>query len=225
MSTLALFDLDHTLIAEDTDALWGRFLVEHGVLNGAVYEREKQRFLAEYRVGKLNIEEFIRFALIPYARNDRDRLLQWREQFVRERIQPLLSDPSRALVNRHRNAGHTLLLVTATNDFLTAPIAEMLDIEHLLATPLEMSDGAFTGRTAGPPCFREGKLFYLERWLADNRGDLSQSWFYSDSHNDLPLLERVGNPVAVDPDDILRELATERGWPILSLHGSDPGGH
>ncbi len=222
MSTIALFDLDHTLIADDSDALWGRFLVEQGVLDSEDYEREKQRFLSEYRQGRLDIEEFIRFALAPYAAHDYALLLQWRERFVEEKMRPLISDAARALLDRHRDAGHVLLIVTATNEFLTRPIAELLEVEHFLATPMERINGNYTGRTAGPPCFREGKLFYLERWLEANEHDLEGSWFYSDSHNDLPLLERVSNPVAVNPDETLRRIAGERDWPVVSLHDTDP---
>lgn len=218
MSTIALFDLDHTLIAEDSDALWGRFLVELGVVDGEIYDREKHRFLSEYREGRLDIEEFIRFALAPYAAHDYALLLQWRERFVEEKMRPLISDGARALLDRHRDAGHVLLIVTATNEFLTRPVAELLQVEHLLATPLEQVNGNYTGRTAGPPCFREGKLFYLERWLKAHGHSLKGSWFYSDSHNDLPLLERVSNPVAVNPDATLKRIAEERDWPVVSLH-------
>lgn len=219
MSTIALFDLDHTLISEDSDALWGRFLVELGVLDGKDYEREKHRFLSEYREGRLDIEEFVRFALAPYAAHDQALLLQWRERFVEEKVRPLISDAAHALLDRHRDAGHILLIVTATNEFLTRPIAELLHVEHLLATPLEQANGNYTGRTAGPPCFREGKLFYLERWLDTHGHSLKDSWFYSDSHNDLPLLERVSHPVAVNPDDTLRRIAEDRDWPVVALHG------
>jgi len=221
MSTIALFDLDHTLIAEDSDALWGRFLVEMGVLDGEDYEREKTRFLSEYRQGRLDIEEFVRFALAPYAAHDYTLLLEWRERFVEECMRPLISDAARALVDQHRDAGHVLLIVTATNEFLTQPVAKLLDVEHLLATPMERVNGNFTGRTGGPPCFREGKLFYLERWLGAHDHNLEDSWFYSDSHNDLPLLERVSHPVAVNPDETLQRIAEERHWPVLSLHDAD----
>jgi HAD superfamily hydrolase (TIGR01490 family) len=216
---LAIFDLDNTLLAGDSDYLWGVFLAEQGVVDGEHYERENQRFYDEYKAGKLDIFEFLRFSLRPLKENDPERMRSLRTQFVREKIEPLISDQARALVEQHRQAGDTLMIITATNAFVTAPIAEIFGIPHLIATDPEMVDGRYTGEVAGTPSFQQGKVERLDQWLASHGGDLQGSLFYSDSHNDIPLLERVDEAVAVDPDDILRDTAKERGWRVLSLHG------
>ncbi len=214
---LAIFDLDNTLLAGDSDYAWGEFLIEQGLVNGEAYRRENERYYAEYRAGTLDILEFLAFALKPLAQHDRATLEAWRARYLREKVAPMITDEARALVERHRAAGDTLVVITATNSFVTAPIARMFGIEHLIATEPELRDGRYTGRVAGVPCFREGKVVRLEQWMAQHGQSLTGSWFYSDSHNDLPLLERVTHPIAVNPDAILRREAERRGWPILTL--------
>ena len=216
---LAIFDLDNTLLAGDSDYLWGRFLVEKGIVDGEQYERENERFYADYKAGKLDIHEFLRFSLKPLSRHSQQELAQWREEFIEEKIMPIISDQARELVEKHRQAGDLPLIITATNAFVTAPIAERFGIDHLIATEPETLDGHYTGEVAGEPSFREGKVKRLNAWLDEFRQTLEGSWFYSDSHNDLPLLEQVDNPVAVDPDSTLAEVAKQRNWPILQLHG------
>ena len=215
--SLAIFDLDNTLIGGDSDYLWGQFLAERGLVDGERHERENQRFYDEYRAGTLDIHAFLAFMLKPLAEHPLADLLAWRAQFIEEKIDPILLPKATALLDRHRTAGDTLLIITATNRFITAPIAERLAVAHLLATEAEFSDGRYTGRSVGIPCFRQGKVARLSEWLAETGHDLTESWFYSDSHNDLPLLHQVAHPVAVDPDEALASHAAERGWPMISL--------
>lgn len=212
---LAIFDLDHTLLAGDSDYLWGRFLVEQGLVGGSYYERENQRFYDEYRKGTLDIQEFLRFALKPLAERDMDTLAQLHQRYMRDKILPIISEDTRALLQSHLDQGHTLIIITATNRFVTAPIARELGVPHLLATDPEVQNGRYTGRVSGIPCFREGKVQRLELWLREHGLNLARSWFYSDSHNDLPLLERVTHPVAVNPDETLETHALAKQWPIL----------
>jgi len=219
---LALFDLDNTLLAGDSDYLWGVFLSEKGVVDRATYENENERFYREYKEGRLDIFEFLAFSLRPLAENDPDRLHAWREEFVSEVIDPLITEDARLLVEMHRKRGDTLVVITATNAFVTAPIVARFDIPHLIATEPERIDGRFTGRVAGVPCFREGKVKRVRSWLEGRDERLEDAWFYSDSHNDLPLLERVSHPMAVDPDPTLETVAAERGWPVLYLHKEAP---
>lgn len=215
--SLAIFDLDNTLIAGDSDYLWGRFLVARGIVDGDEYERLNERFFQDYQEGCLDIGAFLRFALRPLSENARADLLAWREVFIAEIIEPVILPKAIDLVEDHRRRGDLLLIITATNAFVTAPIASRLGVPHLIATTPEEIDGRFTGDVAGIPSFREGKVTRLEQWLRETGRDLEGSHFYSDSHNDLPLLERVTHPVAIDPDPILRERAMARGWPIRSL--------
>jgi HAD superfamily hydrolase (TIGR01490 family) len=216
---LAIFDLDNTLLAGDSDYLWGRFLVEKGAVDGIHYERENERFYQLYKEGRLDIHEFLRFSLAPLRRYSRTRLEAWRAEFLDTHIDPLISEQALQLVQKHRQAGDTLMIITATNAFVTRPIAGRFGIEHLIATEPETLDGHYTGEVAGEPSFREGKVRRLQAWLDQHDADLQGSWFYSDSHNDLPLLEQVDHPVAVDPDDALMQVASDRQWPILQLHG------
>jgi len=218
---LAIFDLDNTLLAGDSDYLWGRHLVSIGVVDGERYEAANQRFYDDYRAGVLDIDAFLSFSLRPLAENHPADLLRWREEFVSRHIEPLILPAARALVDRHRAAGDTLMIITATNAFVTSPIAERFGIEHLIATEPERVDGRYTGAVAGIPAFREGKVARLEQWLAKHGADLAGSHFYSDSMNDLPLLEQVAHPVAVDPDPRLAAVARSRGWPLLSLRDGD----
>ncbi len=216
---LAIFDLDNTLLAGDSDYLWGLFLAEEGIVNREEYERENERFYREYHEGRLDIQEFMRFALRVLKDNEPEDLLRWREQFVREKIAPIVPNAAVALVERHRAAGDTLMIITATNAFVTAPIAAHFGIPHLIASIPEEREGRFTGQLAGTPAFQAGKVERLRQWLAEEGGDLTGSHFYSDSHNDIPLLEQVERPVAVDPDETLARYARARGWPIISLRG------
>ncbi len=215
--SLALFDLDNTLLSNDSDYLWGQFLVEQGLVDGEFYERENQRFYDAYRAGTLNIHAFLAFMLKPLTEHPLPELLAWRAQFMREKIEPIILPKALALLDRHRTANDTLLIITATNRFITEPIAARLGIANLLATEIELIDGRYTGRALGTPCFHQGKVERLQQWLAETGYDLHKSWFYTDSRNDLPLLNLVAHPVAVDPDQTLAEHAAAHGWPIISL--------
>lgn len=215
--SLAIFDLDNTLIAGDSDYLWGQFLVEQGAVDKHQYADANAKFYEEYRQGTLNIREFLRFSLQPLTQHSPEQLYQWRNQFIQEIIKPLLLKSAQQLIARHRDRGDTLLVITATNRFVTEPITELYGIANLLATPPEFIAGRYTGNFTGVPCFQEGKVKLLEEWLKTSAETLEGSWFYSDSHNDLPLLKRVDNPVAVDPDDTLNQFATVANWPIISL--------
>ena len=216
---LALFDLDNTLLAGDSDYEWAQFLIEQGVLERERYEARNQEFFDQYKAGTLNIMEFLDFQLKPLAQHPRAVLDQWHEQFMIKKIYPMLRAPARALVNKHM--WDVRVVITATNSFVTAPIARLFGIEHLIATEPEQRDGQFTGGVTGLPCFKDGKPKRLQTWLAE-RGETWASydrvWFYSDSHNDLPLMTLVSDPVAVDPDDKLRAHAVAAGWPVMSLN-------
>ena len=217
---LALFDLDNTLLAGDSDFEWAQFLIEQGVVDREVYEARNQHFYDRYKAGTLDIYEFLDFQLKPLARHPRSVLDSWHREFMTRKILPIVRESARALVERHR--GDLRAVVTATNSFVTEPIARELGIDHLIATEPEQRDGEFTGTVSGTPCFREGKVQRVEAWLEHQGRSLDsfrESWFYSDSLNDLPLLSRVTHPVAVDPDDTLRAHATLHGWPVISLAG------
>jgi len=215
---LVLFDLDNTLLAGDSDFEWAQFLIEQGVLDREVYEARNQEFYDHYKAGTLDILEFLDFQLKPLSRHPRAVLDAWHREFMTRKVRPMIRDSARALVERHH--GDVQVLITATNSFVTAPIAREFGIEHLIATEPEQHDGEFTGRVVGAPCFREGKVARLENWLAQQNRTMAsfdESRFYSDSLNDLPLLSLVTHPVAVDPDATLRAHAEKHGWPIISL--------
>ena len=214
---LAIFDLDNTLLRGDSDHAWGRFLIENHIVDGEDYERENERYYTQYQAGTLDIMEFLAFALKPLAAHDRASLDGWHRQYMLAKVLPMITPAARALVNKHRAQGDTLVIVTATNRFVTAPIAREFNIDHLIATEPEERHGRFTGKVAGIPCYREGKVTRLQSWMQEQRQTLQGSWFYSDSHNDLPLLSIVDHPVAVNPDDILRHEAQKHGWQILQL--------
>ena len=214
---IALFDLDNTLIAGDSDYLWGCFLIEQGIVDGSVYERENQRFYDQYKVGELDIHEFLDFQLRPLAEHSMGTLRLWRSQYIEEKITPILLQKAHNLIGKHRDQGDTLVVITATNRFITEPIAGLYGIRNLLATEPEIVEGQYTGGVTGVPCFQGGKVTQLAGWLDDNRQSLNDSWFYSDSHNDLPLLNKVTNPVAVDPDEILERHASDHSWQTISL--------
>jgi len=217
---LALFDLDNTLLAGDSDYEWAQFLIERGVLDRGSYETRNDEFFRRYQAGTLDIYEFLDFQLAPLARHPRAELDAWHAEFMDAKVRPMIGDRSRELVERHRRAGALCAIVTATNSFVTGPIAREFGVAHLIATEPEARAGRFTGKVAGTPCFRDGKVVRLGEWLAAIGRPLASfaaSSFYSDSHNDLPLLERVTRPVAVDPDDALRQVAESRRWQIISL--------
>ena len=224
--SLAIFDLDNTLIADDSDYLWGQFLVDQGVVDKDNYEKANAKFYDDYKQGTLDIVEFLRFSLRPLADNKPEQLFQWRTQFIQEIITPILLQPARQLIAKHRERGDTLIVITATNRFVTEPIVELYGIKNLLATTPEFANGKYTGGFNGIPCFQEGKVKLLKEWLTSSTETLKGSWFYSDSHNDFPLLKLVDNPVAVDPDDKLNKFARAAEWPIISLRqGSCPAEH
>ncbi|HJQ62495.1 MAG TPA: HAD family hydrolase [Burkholderiales bacterium] len=216
---LILFDLDNTLLAGDSDFEWAQFLIEQGVLDREVYEVRNQAFFDQYKAGTLDIHEFLDFQLKPLSRHPRTVLALWHQQFMARKIMPIIRENARNLVARHR--ADLCVVITATNSFVTRPIAREFGIENLIATEPEERDGEFTGGVAGTPCFRDGKVARLDTWLAAQGRPLhsfAESWFYSDSLNDLPLLSRVTHPVAVDPDDTLRSHAGSHGWPVISLN-------
>lgn len=216
---LALFDLDNTLLAGDSDFLWGRFLIDSGVVNAAEYEEQNRRFHEQYQAGELDIHAYQRFALQPLLDNPLVEMQALRARFVEEYIRPIVAVGAARLLARHRARGDQLAIITATNRFVTEPIAELLGVDELLATEPKCVDGRYTGAIAGTPCYREGKIARLREWLDAHGGEYGDTWFYSDSHNDIPLLETVEHPVAVDPDETLAATARERGWPIVSLRG------
>jgi HAD superfamily hydrolase (TIGR01490 family) len=215
--TLAIFDLDNTLIADDSDYLWGKFLGEQGIVDRLVYDKINAQFYEDYQNGTLDMIAFLRFALEPLAAHPIEQLHNWRQDFINSIIKPLLLDRAKALIEKHRAQGDTLLVITATNSFITAPIVALYGIENLIATTPEMIDGKYTGNVNGVPCFQEGKVTRLNEWLTLNNEKLEGSYFYSDSHNDLPLLKLVDFPVAVDPDEKLRDFADTQKWEIISL--------
>jgi HAD superfamily hydrolase (TIGR01490 family) len=217
---LALFDLDNTLLSGDSDFEWAQFLISKGVLDREVHEARNIEFFEQYKAGTLDIHAFLDFQLAPLSRHPRDELDAWHKEFVATRIRPLISSAARELVARHARAGDLLAIVTATNSFVTGPIAHEFNVPHLIATIPAQENGRFTGQPRGTPSFREGKIVRVDAWLESLGlwlGSFEQSWFYSDSHNDLPLLEKVTHPVAVDADTTLAEVATRRGWTQISL--------
>jgi len=218
---LVLFDLDNTLLAGDSDYAWAQFLIEQGVLDRSEYEARNDEFFQQYKAGTLDIHEFLAFQLAPLAAHPREQLDRWHAQFMEQKIRPMIGAAARGLVQRHCGADSLCAIVTATNSFVTGPIARELGVPHLIATEPEEKEGRFTGGVAGLPCFQRGKVTRVDEWLArEGRSfeSFAVTWFYSDSANDLPLLERVSRPVAVDPDERLRRVATERGWTILEIH-------
>lgn len=214
---LAVFDLDNTLLAGDSDYLWGQFLVENGLVDAERYARENRRFYELYTAGGLDIAEFAAFSLQPLIVHGAEALLALRPRFIEEKIAPIVTERARALLERHRAEGDTLLITTATHRFVTEPVAALLGVEHLIATDAEVIDGRYTGRIAGTPNFQAGKCQRLRDWIAASASPPESMTAYSDSHNDLPLLEMADVAVAVDPDATLRATAASRGWPVISL--------
>jgi HAD superfamily hydrolase (TIGR01490 family) len=215
---LALFDLDNTLLAGDSDFEWAQFLIDQGVVDREVYEARNLLFYEQYKAGTLDIHEFLDFQLMPLSRHSREQLEEWHGEFMASRIMPIITRKARDLVDSHRQDAR--VIVTATNSFVTGPIARDFGIEHLIATEPEEQAGQFTGRVRGVPSFREGKVHRVEAWLKERElawESFTETWFYSDSLNDLPLLSKVTHPVAVDPDETLKEHAVEHDWMIISL--------
>ena len=217
---LALFDLDNTLLSGDSDFEWSQFLIEQGVLDRELFEAKNLAFYEQYKAGTLDIHEFLDFQLKPLSRHARKVLDEWHREFMRVKVRPMMGDKARELVARHKAAGDLCMIITATNSFVTAPIAREFGVADLIATDPEEKDGEFTGRVAGMPSFREGKVVRMENWLAEHEWSwesFDETWFYSDSLNDLPLLAKVRHPVAVDPDATLRAHAERQGWAVISL--------
>lgn len=215
--TLAIFDLDNTLLAGDSDYSWGQFLVDRNIVDRDYYEAGNRRFYQQYRQGILDILEFQAFALKPLTEHPLQQLHRWRAEFIHDYIQPMITDKARQLVEKHRDRGDTLLVITATSRFVAEPIIAQFNIPNLLATDPEIDENGYTGRVTGIPCFQEGKVKRLNLWLEAGEESLAGAWFYSDSSNDLPLLQVVDHPCAVDPDNQLRAHAEAQGWPVISL--------
>lgn len=217
---LALFDLDCTLLSGDSDFEWGQFLITKDILDPEIHAERNAVFYQQYQDGNLNIDEYLAFQLAPLARYSRKELDAWHREYMERHILPIIGQPARQLVNKHLEQGDLCALVTATNSFVTGPIAREFGISHLIATIPACENGQFTGAPRGLPAFREGKIVRTENWL-ESLGlcwsSFTESRFYSDSHNDLPLMEKVDHPVAVDPDNTLRAIAEEKDWEIISL--------
>lgn len=215
--TLAIFDLDNTLLNGDSDYAWGEFLVSKGIVSADTYKEANDHFYQQYQQGGLNILEYLDFALKPLTQHSNSQLTALHQEFMTTVIAAMRLPKADALIAHHRQQGHTLLIITATNLFITGPIAKSLGIEHILASEPEQINGIYTGKVAGTPCFQEGKVSRLNDWLEQTQHNLEGSYFYSDSHNDLPLLKRVSHPVAVDADPQLTAYAEQHQWPCISL--------
>jgi HAD superfamily hydrolase (TIGR01490 family) len=214
---LAIFDLDNTLIAGDSDHSWGEFLVQKKLVDAEAYRQANDRFYQDYKAGTLDIKEYLRFSLAPLTRHSMAELDAFHDEFMATIIEPMMLPKAQALLQKHRDQGDYLLIITATNGFVTRPIAKRLGVDDILATDPEIVDGKYTGLSTGIPCFQAGKVVRLKEWLRERNWNLENAYFYSDSINDLPLLERVPNPVVVDGDDRLLAVARERGWQFISL--------
>jgi len=214
---LAIFDLDNTLIAGDSDHSWGEFLVRKKLVDAKEFTLTNDRFYEDYKAGTLNMLEYLRFSLAPLTRHSLAELAAFHDEFMAMFIEPMMQPKAEALLAQHRAQGDYLLIITATNGFVTRPIAKRLGVDDILATDPEIVDGRYTGLSTGIPCFQEGKVIRLQNWLKERGFSMDDAYFYSDSINDLPLLEKVPNPVAVDPDPKLETIARERAWPVISL--------
>ena len=217
---LALFDLDNTLLAGDSDFQWGQFLIEEGLLERETHEAKNLQFYEDYKAGNLDIYAFVEFQFKPLMERSRAELDKLHERYMERKVLPMMTEKAKALVEQHRANGDLMLIITATNTFVTDPIARAFGIDHLIGTIPEEVNGEFTGKVTGTPSFQQGKVTRLNEWLAE-RGqtlaDFETVWFYSDSHNDLPLMKLVNKPIAVDPDPTLKAYAIEHGWPVVSL--------
>jgi len=221
MHNLTFFDLDHTLLPVDSDYAWGCFMVEAGMVERDRFEPLREQFYADYLAGCLDMHAYLKEVLAPLARYTRVQLDRWHAQFMQDIIKPAIRPAALQLVHHHQTRGDLCCMITATNHFVTAPIAVAFGIEHLIApVPVCDANGNYTGEYAGIPSYREGKVTNAYAWLASLQKTWSgfeQIYFYSDSHNDLPLLEHVTHPVATNPDDKLREMAQSRNWRIIDL--------
>jgi HAD superfamily hydrolase (TIGR01490 family) len=215
MMALAIFDLDKTLINGDSDFLWGDFMSEIGVVDSHTYQAKNQYFYDQYALGKLDINEYLEFCLEPLSKHDMKTLNNWHKQFMQEKVEAIFLPKAQAVVNEHKAKGDTLLVITATNSFVTAPIVARYGINNLLATNPEIKNNQYTGKVVGVPCFQQGKITHLKQWLELTGESMEGASFYSDSHNDLPMLELVDHPVVVHADQKLKAIALDRGWPSL----------
>ncbi|MBS3779623.1 MAG: HAD family hydrolase [Desulfovermiculus sp.] len=213
---LAIFDLDSTLLNGDSDHAWGEFIAEKGLV-GRKYQEENDRFYQDYLAGRLDVTAYIEFMVQPLLSLDIDQLEELRQEFIQTRIQPMRLPKAEALLADHRRQGRTLIIITSTTRIITEPIARLLGVEHLLATDLEVKNRYLTGKLSGIPCFGPNKVIKLQEWMQATGNSLEDSYCYSDSHTDLPLLELVEHPVAVDPDQALEHTARSRDWPVISL--------
>lgn len=217
---LALFDLDNTLLAGDSDYNWSLFLIDEGLLDAKTHHDRNEQFYVDYKNGNLDIFAFLQFQLQPLSQHPKKFLDELHVKYMQKVIKPMMTDKAQALVNQHKAAGDLCVVITATNSFVTKPIAMAYGIEHLIGTDPEMVNGQYTGGVSGVPSFQEGKVTRINQWLAERGKTLSdyeKSYFYSDSHNDLPLMKLVTNPVAVDADATLTAYAIEKNWPMTSL--------
>ena len=214
--SLAIFDLDNTLIGGDSDFLWGEFIGEEGIVDANAYRKKNEYFYQQYDLGTLDIYAWLEFCLEPLTRYSMTELQELHHRFMIQKIEPILLDKAQNCINRHKERGDTVLVITASTSFVTAPIVKKYGINHLLATEPEIKEGRYTGGVSGMPCFQSGKIDKLMPWLQKNEETLTGSTFYSDSHNDLPLLELVDNPVAVNADKILTKIAEKKGWEVLN---------
>lgn len=217
--TLALFDLDHTLLNGDSDHEWGNFLIGKKLVDESTYKAANEAFFSQYKEGTLDIFEYSAFSFVPLSEHSMADLQVLHDEYMESVVLPMIASKARALVDRHREQGDTLVVITATNSFITRPIVAEFGIEHLIATEPLIVAGRFTNKIQGIPCFQDGKVLRLEQWLKKTNNSLECSVFYSDSINDLPLMERVTRPIAVDPDPKLRAKSLENGWEIISLLG------
>jgi len=215
---LAIFDLDKTLIGGDSDFLWGEFMSEIGAVDPNSYQKKNQYFFDEYAKGRLDINEYLEFCLEPLSQNSMSTLNAWHQDFMQQKIQPIVLPKAQAVVDDHKAKGDRVLVITATNRFVTAPIVAQYGIDDLLATEPEIKESSYTGRVEGEPCFQKGKISHLNQWLTKTGESLEGAYFYSDSHNDLPMLELVDNPIVVHGDEKLLKIAKDRSWPSLDWH-------
>jgi len=216
-AALAIFDLDNTLLGGDSDHAWGEFLIQQQLVNATEHKQKNDGFYADYLRGELDMQAYLEFVLATIAGKTREELKPLHDAFMQEFIQPMLLPKARTLLKNHRDKNHFLLIITATNRFITEPIAQLLGVDDILASEAEIIDGRYTGQPTGVPCYHAGKVTRLNEWLEGRAFDLEEAWFYSDSHNDIPLLEVVGNAVAVDADDKLCKHAKQNDWPLISL--------
>jgi HAD superfamily hydrolase (TIGR01490 family) len=214
---LAIFDLDNTLIAGDSDCLWGEFLTEQGYVDSAAYQAGHEKFYEEYVAGTMNIYAFLEFQLEVLEKNDRAQLEEWRKKYIETKIKPIMLPKAITLIDEHRQKGHELLIITATNSFITGPIAKEFKIDNLIACEPELIDGQYTGKVSGTPSYAEGKVTRLNEWLKNQKQTFDETWFYSDSHNDIPLLKEVDHAIAVDGDETLITEAEKQNWDVISL--------